>query len=492
MNADVIILGSGFAGSLLAAILARQGMRVVLLDRDHHPRFAIGESSTPIADLLLSHLASRWDLPDVAPLARWGTWRKTYPEIGCGLKRGFSYFHHLAGCPFTDTPTHDASLLVAASSTDDEADTHWLRSDVDAFLHRHALRHGVVSREGCVITAIEREAGGWDICWESETGVAERAHGSRIIDATGGGGLLPRALGLCRLDGTLVTQTGALYGHFTGVDSWDRMQQAMGNTSTTTPFRSDDAAQHHIVPGGWVWTLRFANDCCSVGLVAADIGAKELADPATAWQHRLATCPSLERLMAGSRPLRPLTGIPRMSRLWESASGPGWALVPTAAGFVSPLHSTGIAHALYGVTRLAEMLLASTTDEDAWGRYGHDVVDEVHWIDRLVSVATATLDDFPRFILACHLYFVATIACERELVTTIAGGRVSTEGGFLAARNRPLRTALEAAREDLLTPSVGDVCRERVARRLAEWDTAGLFAPTTANRITHSAAVKTI
>jgi FADH2 O2-dependent halogenase len=85
MNADVIILGSGFAGSLLAAILARQGMRVVLLDRDHHPRFAIGESSTPIADLLLSHLASRWDLPDVAPLARWGTWRKTYPEIGCGL-----------------------------------------------------------------------------------------------------------------------------------------------------------------------------------------------------------------------------------------------------------------------------------------------------------------------------------------------------------------------------------------------------------------------
>ncbi|MEY4567785.1 MAG: hypothetical protein RLY14_2755, partial [Planctomycetota bacterium] len=50
---DVTILGSSFSGSLLAWILASQGMRVLLLDRNKHPRFAIGESSTPVADYLV-------------------------------------------------------------------------------------------------------------------------------------------------------------------------------------------------------------------------------------------------------------------------------------------------------------------------------------------------------------------------------------------------------------------------------------------------------
>jgi hypothetical protein len=55
-----------------------------------------------------------------------------------------------------------------------------------------------------------------------------------------------------------------------------------------------------------------------------------------------------------------------MSRLWSRASGPGWAMLPTTAGFVDPLHSTGIAHGLRGVERIAELLLADRHDEAAW------------------------------------------------------------------------------------------------------------------------------
>ena len=53
---DVAILGSGFAGSLTALILDRIGLSVVLLERRSHPRFAIGESSTPAADFVLADL----------------------------------------------------------------------------------------------------------------------------------------------------------------------------------------------------------------------------------------------------------------------------------------------------------------------------------------------------------------------------------------------------------------------------------------------------
>jgi FADH2 O2-dependent halogenase len=53
IDADVAIVGSGFAGSLTALALLRRGQRVALVERGRHPRFAIGESSTPLANLLL-------------------------------------------------------------------------------------------------------------------------------------------------------------------------------------------------------------------------------------------------------------------------------------------------------------------------------------------------------------------------------------------------------------------------------------------------------
>jgi FADH2 O2-dependent halogenase len=490
MTADVLILGSGFSGSLLGAILARQGMRVVLLDRSRHPRFAIGESSTPVADMLLERMAHRWQLPEIAPLARWGTWQARYPEIGCGLKRGFSYFRHEPGHDFHDTPDHAASLLVAASASDAEADTHWLRSDVDAFLHARALDRGVVGREACTVTDIERAASGWHVRWQTESGGHESVQADRVVDATGGGGLLGQALGRRRLDEVLETRCGAIFSHFTGVAGWDALQRGVGNDTTSDPFPSDDAAQHHLIGGAWVWMLRFTADRCSVGIVVPGLTAGAAADPEGTWRSRLAAAPSVARLLADARALRPLASTGRMARLWDTASGPGWAMLPTTAGFVDPLHSTGIAHALHGVMRLADLLLAERHDDAAWLAYGRAVVDEVRWIDRLVATAYAALDDFPLFTLACHLFFIATIASERRIAAGSDG-----PGGFLAADDRRLREVLERCAAEVRAAACGDArsraaCRARVARLVAPWDAAGLFAPAAANRHAHTAAAK--
>ena len=86
---DIAVIGSGFAGSLFAMIARRLGHSVVLLERGRHPRIVIGESSTPLANLLLEELASRYDLPAVRPLSKWGPWQERYPHLPCGLKRGF-------------------------------------------------------------------------------------------------------------------------------------------------------------------------------------------------------------------------------------------------------------------------------------------------------------------------------------------------------------------------------------------------------------------
>src|SRR5438067_4955498 len=99
-------------------IARRLGRSVILLERGRHPRFAIGESSTPLANLLLEELAGRYDLPRLLPLAKWGSWQKAYPGIACGLKRGFTFYHHTFGMPWTENPEHTNQLLVAASPHD--------------------------------------------------------------------------------------------------------------------------------------------------------------------------------------------------------------------------------------------------------------------------------------------------------------------------------------------------------------------------------------
>ncbi|MEY4326977.1 MAG: hypothetical protein RIS24_3148 [Verrucomicrobiota bacterium] len=82
---DLAIVGSGFAGTLLAMIARRLGLSVLMIERGRHPRFAIGESSTPLANLWLETLTDRYDLPRLRPLSQWGTWQASYPHLGCGL-----------------------------------------------------------------------------------------------------------------------------------------------------------------------------------------------------------------------------------------------------------------------------------------------------------------------------------------------------------------------------------------------------------------------
>ena len=145
---DVAILGSSFSGSILGWILASRGRRVALIDPVLHPRFAIGESSTPIADLLLRRLGQEYSLPTLEHLSTYGSWQRHYPDLGCGRKRGFSYFVHRPGQTFTDDEQNSNSLLVAASASNEAADTHWYRADVDQFLFKQAVNAGCHSFHG--------------------------------------------------------------------------------------------------------------------------------------------------------------------------------------------------------------------------------------------------------------------------------------------------------------------------------------------------------
>src|SRR5436853_2332140 len=125
-SCELAIVGSGFAGSLLARVVAVLGYDVVLLERGVHPRFAIGESSTPLANLSLERIGIRYGLEDCYQLATHGRWLARFPELRRGLKRGFTFYRHHPDQPFANRGLESERLLVAASPHDFLSDTHWL------------------------------------------------------------------------------------------------------------------------------------------------------------------------------------------------------------------------------------------------------------------------------------------------------------------------------------------------------------------------------
>src|ERR1700691_1659260 len=98
----------------------------------------IGESTTPLTNLFLEALADRYNLPEIRAFSKWGTWQRTHPEVACGLKRGFSFFHHERN-ESSESLDRNQQLLVAASPHDAIADTHWYRADFDQYLMQAAI-----------------------------------------------------------------------------------------------------------------------------------------------------------------------------------------------------------------------------------------------------------------------------------------------------------------------------------------------------------------
>jgi tetracycline 7-halogenase / FADH2 O2-dependent halogenase len=406
---DIAVVGSGFAGSLLAMIARRLGKSVVLLERVKHPRFAIGESTTPLSNLLLEELSTRHDLPNILPLCKWGTWRKAYPDVACGLKRGFTFYSHQPGRSTPADPERQDQLLVAASPRDVIGDTHWYRADVDSLFVSEAQKAGVdYLDEVRMESACERD---------NEVRLEATRHGERlavsarfVVDATGPRGFLHRPFALPELALPDLPPTEALYTHFTNVRRLDEL--VPDSPGELPPYPVDDAAVHHIFDGGWIWVLRFSNGITSAGVAAtSEVAARfRFSEGAPAWQRLIETFPTIRSQFAAALPERPFVYAPRLSFRSGVITGRRWALLPSAAGFVDPLLSTGFPLTLLGVARLAGIFehdWDSSRFGPALATYARQTDDELLATARLIGSLYATMSDFPLFVSLSLLYFAA-------------------------------------------------------------------------------------
>jgi len=465
---DVLIVGSGFGGTLAALLCQRIGLRPLVVDAQSHPRFMIGESTTPLANLVLESLADKYQLPWLKPFANYTSWKQTSPQLDVGLKRGFSYFHHQRGEPFRPRTDHANELLVAASHGPDDADTHWLRADFDHFLVQQARRVDLPILEQTRITELTATGDRWTVTVVSEPACEPwTMNAGFIIDASGAGGFLTQALDLPVLTSSLLTHSRAILGHFRRVRPWQDVYTAAGGTVADHPFPCDQAALHHVFDGGWMYQLRFDSGITSAGFSLSDL--QPTASPEVEWSRLLHDYPSIGAQFADAELISNqgrLIATQRLQRRIGQAAGPNWALLPTAAGIIDALHSTGNGHTLIGLERLITILeqhWRSPRLAPALAEYDRTLQAEIVMIDRIVAGCYRGFRDFPRMVAMSLFYFATAIWSELRLRS---GQDLPT--AFLCANEPELQAAIEQAlavigRTDVSTTAVVAAIQQAIA-----------------------------
>ena len=353
-SCDVLVIGGGPAGSTAASLLAGRGRRVVLLDKDRHPRFHIGESLLPRNLAIFDRLGVREAVHAL------GTFKP--------------------GAEFVSDATGEGATFSFAAGLDRRF-THCYqvpRAAFDATLLARAREGGATVAEATQVLDVAFTQGGPALVTaRGPAGETLRIAASFVLDASGRDGLLAGKLGLREPDKRI--NTAAVYGHFRNVET-----------------RTDDRAgciTIHLVTDGWFWMIPLPDGIMSVGFVGGPAAFKARAGGMDALlQARIAASPSVATRMRAAEPVGEITGTANYSYRARAGWGDGWMLLGDAFGFLDPVFSSGVLLAMASA-ELGADVADTWLDNPARGRVlarradrrVRRAMDELSWLIRRIN-----------------------------------------------------------------------------------------------------------
>ncbi|MFJ2366597.1 NAD(P)/FAD-dependent oxidoreductase [Pseudomonas sp. NPDC087697] len=316
---QVIVIGAGPSGAIAAALLKRNGHDVLIIERQHFPRFSIGES-------LLSHCL---DFVEEAGML------EAVQAAGFQLKNGaaFAWGEHYSTFDFGDTFSNGKPTTFQVQ-----------RADFDKLLADQAALQGVEIRYGETITSANFELAKPQLGARREDGSEYRIEADFVLDASGYGRVLPRLLDLEAPSNFPLRQ--AVFTHIEDhIDNphFDREKILI----TTHPTHRDI----------WFWTIPFSKGRCSVGVVAAAEHFAGRGDDLDACLRGfIAETPSLAKVLTNAKWDTPARTIGGYSANVKTLHGPGFALLGNAAEFLDPVFSSGVTIAMRSASMAANVL----------------------------------------------------------------------------------------------------------------------------------------
>ncbi len=316
---QVVIIGAGPSGAIAGALLKRKGHDVLVIERQHFPRFSIGES-------LLCHCL---DFVEEAGML------DAVNAAGFQLKNGaaFAWGERYSAFDFGDTFTAGKPTTFQVQ-----------RADFDKLLADQAALQGVEIRYGESIVSVDFERPQPRLIVQREDASQYVLEAAFVLDASGYGRVLPRLLDL-ELPSNFPPRQ-AVFTHVQDqIDSptFDREKILI----TTHPTQRDI----------WFWTIPFSNGRCSVGVVAAaEHFAGRTDDLDACLQGFIAETPSLAGALENAVWDTEARTIGGYSANVKTLHGPGFALLGNAAEFLDPVFSSGVTIAMRSASMAAAVL----------------------------------------------------------------------------------------------------------------------------------------
>src|SRR5215475_11682676 len=422
-NFDVAIMGSGMSGSMAAAILAKRGISVLLLDDDIHPRFAVGESTIPHTSLLISLLAEKYGMPELDYI--------TYPDrladhvcTTCGVKRTFGFAYHRVG------EVHDRrEALQFGTSAKDE--NHWFRQDIDAYLYHLAVHYGAVPRQRTKVTSLEINEQG--VRMRLSTG--EDVHARYLVDATGYRSVIADRYDLREKPTRFKHHSRSLFTHMVDVPPFDEEHNPLS-------VSWHQSTLHHCFERGWFWVIPFnnhkrsTNSLVSVGLTSDPRRyPKNSKPPEEEFEQFLRRFPSVAEQFANAKTVRPWVSTDRLQYSTKQTVGYRWCMMAHAAGAIDPLFSRGMINTIEIITALIDPLLtALATDDFNQERFAHleplqqKVLD---YNDNLVNGSFISWDDFDLWNAWLRVFGLGTFLAEFHLMNGMSDYSRTRDSSFL-------------------------------------------------------------
>ncbi len=344
LEPDVFIIGGGPAGSVTAALLRKYnpGLRVLLAEGASFPRYHIGESLVLEVNRVL---ADAGVLPEIE-------------KAGFLRKGGATYVWGSDRKPWSFYFRESTAMREPFAGMEDYT-FHVERARFDEILLDHAREAGVEVLQPARVTAVHCE-GERPVRFEVALASGESGGGAESIevtprftvDASGRSGILSRRLGRRVFDPVL--RNVATFGYWSGAKL--ERQYSLDWDLATIAIVS--------LPTGWLWYIPMSPGVVSVGVVTPADDARELSRDALEEHYRRAvqSAPEPARWLAGAE-LVDHPGAPRkvmvesdFNYLNDRLSGPGWAAVGDAAGFLDPLFTFGVFLSVTGAQLLAYAL----------------------------------------------------------------------------------------------------------------------------------------
>lgn len=347
---DVVVLGSGVAGSTTALSLGAQGLSVCLIEHKQHPRFAIGESTVPSTSAGFQAIAERFGVSELDEMTTYIKSKQlglvSYP------KSHFYFAWHDEGQALQKK--HE--MVFETYRPPLGPDTHLLRSKLDEYLVSLCPKYNVTYRDRCSVKQFEEGS------VETPARMRVRKQGKEsfieaamVVDATGHAAFGAHHCGLFEsADGSnaksashrdcdLHTNTRVIYGHFAYDDSFD-LDAACGGATRAFRYKRDAGTMHHCTKEGWIWVIPFDNDTVSIGLIINnELYPYDSSIDKTEefWSH-INRYPTIAAHFKGLTPTRSLLRLGRIQLHAKSMAVGRMILAPHATAFVDPLYSTGI------------------------------------------------------------------------------------------------------------------------------------------------------